>query len=511
MISQTDTTPQTHSGEQIEPWRWRVLALVCSAFFIVVLDFSVVNVALPSIRDNLKFSSQNLQWVASAYALTFGGFLLLGGRLADLVGRRTVLIWGVVLFSVASLLAGFSAMTGDYAQSLLIACRGAQGLGGALIAPAALSILNTTFAEGAARNRAMGIFGSVATAGFACGNLLGGILTGQLGWPSIFYVNVPIGIALVMLAPRLVPHRDGEAQTPGLDFKTLDISGAISVTMGLVALVYALVGAEQNGWSSPRTGGAFVISAVLLTAFVIIEKRAKAPLVPLSIFRRRTLTTANIVVALVDGVNVATILFLSLYLQGVKGFSPEATGFAFLPLAGWMIVAANLSPRVVTRFGPRPAMIGGTILITLSVLALSRLNQSSLYTRDIVPMLLILGTGIAGVITAGIIAATSGLSDEEQGLGSGLIQTSQQIGAALGLAILIAVSTARSEAAIEAGATSVAAQVVGLRAAFLVGAFLSALGCVVAMLGIAGKQKEPTAHEGEVPKRDELKSAVEAA
>jgi MFS family permease len=323
-------------------WLW-----CARRFSIVVLDFSVVNVALPSIRDSLKFSPQNLQWVASAYALTFGGFLLLGGRLADLVGRRTVLMWGVVLFSVASLLAGFSALTGGYAQSLLIAGRGAQGLGGALIAPCRFIYPQHNFCGRCGAQPCHGhLLGSVATAGFACGNLLGGILTGQFGWPSIFYINVPIGIALVILAPRLVPHRDGEAQTTGLDFTRLDISGAISVTIGLVALVYALVGAEQNGWSSPRTGGAFAISAVLLTAFVIIEKRAKAPLVPLSIFRRRTLTTANIVVALVDGVNVATILFLSLYLQGVKGFSPEATGFAFLPLAGWMIVAANLSPRV---------------------------------------------------------------------------------------------------------------------------------------------------------------------
>jgi EmrB/QacA subfamily drug resistance transporter len=484
MLSSVDSKAGNIPAAPTEPWKWRVLALVAFAFFIVVLDFSVVNVALPSIEKDLGFTKTNLQWVASSYAIVFGGFLLLGGRCSDILGRRRVLLAGVMLFTLASLIAGLAGVAHNHAREILIGCRAVQGLGGAFIAPAALSIVNTIFAEGAERNKAMGIFGSVATAGFAAGNLFGGILTGHFGWPSIFFVNVPLGILLLVIAPKLVPAASDEKSGVRLDLKTLDIGGAISVTAGLGTLVYGFVGAEQNGWTSPQTLGTLGIAAVLLSVFVWIESHVASPLIPLSIFKRRTLTTSNIVMLLIEGINAPTVLFLSLYLQGIKGFSPQQTGFAFLPLACWLVVAANLAPRVVTRFGVRPVLIIGTLLTTLTPLLLSRLTVESDYVRDILPILLISGTGMAGAITAGFIAATSGLANEEQGLASGLIQTSQQIGAALGLAVLVAVAASREEAAAAAGSTALVAQVAGLHAAFLVGSVLSGVGCLVAIVGI---------------------------
>lgn len=489
MLSQTETVTNNEPIGAIESWKWSVLALVSAAFFIVVLDFSVVNVALASIETDLGFTSTSLQWVASSYAIVFGGFLLLGGRCADLMGRRKILLAGVVIFTIASLLAGLAGVAHIYARAILIGCRALQGLGGALIAPAALAVVNTTFAEGAERNRALGIFGSIATAGFACGNLLGGVLTGHFGWPSIFFVNVPLGIMLLILAPRLVPASADEHPPFSFDARALDIGGAVTVTLGLVMLVYASVGAEQMGLTSPVTLGCFGLAVALLASFVWIEAHAPNPLIPLSIFRRRTLTAANIVMLFIEGINAASILFISLYLQQVKGFNPQTTGFAFLPLALWMMVAANITPRIVTRFGNRPVMIVGTILTTMSPLLMTQLTPQSSYLGVVLPILIVAGTGMAAAVTAGFIAATSGLADEDQGLASGLIQTSQQVGAALGLAVLVSVSAAHTTAASALGASPVLAQVAGLQAAFWVGTGFSGLGCLIAIFGVP---KQPT-------------------
>jgi MFS family permease len=309
----------------------------------------------------------------------------------------------------------------------------------------------------------------------------------------------------------LVPA-SAEGNTPArFDWKTLDVGGAFTVTASLVTLIYAFIGAEQLGWGSLRTIGTFALSATLMVSFLAIEKRIPFPLIPLSIFSRRTLTTANIVMLLIEGINAATILFLSLYLQQVKGYSPEATGFAFLPLALWMIVAANVAPRWVGRFGARPVLIGGTILTTLGPILFSRLTVESVYVSDILPVLLITGTGIAGAITAGFITATAGLPDEEQGLASGLIQTSQQVGAALGLAILVSVSTTFSAKAALAGASSAGAQVAGLHAAFLVGTLFSALGCLTAIFGVKPNQVKPKEIAHAVSAQPTIPDAVEPA
>jgi EmrB/QacA subfamily drug resistance transporter len=483
--SQNDLTLAAPNSphDSIKRWQWNVLALVSATFFIVVLDFSVVNVALAAIQTDLKFAPVDLQWVATAYAITFGGFLLLGGRCADLMGRRKVLLAGVIVFTLASLLAGLSGIVHIHAQGMLIACRGLQGLGGAFIAPAALAIVNTTFAEGAQRNRALGVFASIASAGFACGNLLGGVLTGHFGWPSIFFINVPLGILLLVLAPRLVPTvNDVHAPLP-LSAGRLDIGGALTVTLGLIALVYASVGIEQGGWTSPRTLIAFGGAFSLLAAFVYIESKVADPLMPLTIFQHPMFAASNIIMLLIEGINGATFLFISLYLQQVKGLSPQATGFTFLPLALWMLLASNLTPRIITRYGTRPVLIWGTIFTTLSPLLLSRITAESSYYYEVQPILFIAGAGMAAANTGGFIAATTGLADEDQGLASGIVQTSQQIGAAIGLALLVAVATAYTEASRAVGATPIVSQLAGLQAAFLIGALLSGISCFVAIFG----------------------------
>jgi EmrB/QacA subfamily drug resistance transporter len=424
--------------------RWFALALLCTAQFMMILDFSIVNVALPSIQQALGFSQQNLQWVVSAYALTFGGFLLLGGRAADLFGRRRVFMAGLGLFSLASLVGGLAQF-----QWVLLSARVFQGLGAAIVSPTALSLLTTTFKEGAERNRALSVWGAVSAGGFAAGVLLGGILTDGLSWRWVWFVDVPIGIVVFALTPVLLSESRERTAT-----RHIDLAGAVTVTAGLVALVYALVQASETGWGSFQIICSFGISLILLAAFVIIELRSQAPLVPLRIFRLRTLTGANLVVLLMGAASASMLFILTLYMQRVLNYSALQTGLAFLPHALAAMVAAPPGSRFSTRFGVKSTLTGGMILLMLGLLLLSQISTSGGFVSDLLPGTVVVGFGIVLILVAGTIAATAGVSNSEQGLASGLFNTSQQVGAALGLAILVAASTARTKTLVESAGNS---------------------------------------------------------
>ncbi len=455
--------------------RWFALVLLCATQFMVVLDFSIVNVALPSIQRDLGFSQPNLQWVISAYALTFGGFLLLGGRAADLFGRRRVLMAGLGLFSLASLVGGLAQL-----QWVLIGARAFQGLGGAIISPAALSILTTTFPEGSERNRALGIWGAMAAGGFAAGAILGGILTDGLSWRWVMFVNVPIGVAAIALSPILLQESLEQTAT-----RQIDLAGAVTVTTGLVALVYALVQAPEVGWLSLPTLAYFGMAIALLTLFVAIESRSKAPLVPLRIFRQRSLMGANIVGMLMSAAAASMVFILTLYMQQVLGYSALQTGLGFLPHALAAIAAAPFGSRLATRFGVKVTMIVGISMILFGLLLLTQISVRGSFIRDLLPGTAIVGFGIVTSIIGVTIAATAGASDREQGLVSGVLNTAQQIGSAVGLAILVAVSTARTHTLMSLTANSPMAMQMaltgGFQAALAVGAAFAAVGVLVAL------------------------------
>lgn len=436
--------------------RWLSLILLCAAQFMMVLDFSIVNVALSAMQQDLGFSQQNLQWIVSAYALAFGGFLLLGGRAADLFGRRRVFMIGLGLFTIASLVGGFA-----QAQWILIAARAVQGLGAAIVSPAALSILTTTFAEGQERNRALSVWGAIAAGGFAAGVLLGGILTDTLSWRAVMFVNVPIGLLTLALTPTLLPESRERSAT-----QQIDVLGAVTVTSGLVALVYALEQASGVGWGSTRTLILFGIALVLLAAFVWIESQAQDPLVPLRVFRLRTLTGANLIGLLMTAAIASTIFILTLYMQQVLNYSALQTGLAFLPHAIAAMIAAPVASQLATRFGTKTTLTGSMTLAAVGLLHLSRIPVQGNFVRDLLPGTVITGFGIVMTLVAVTIAATAGINDSEQGMASGLLNTSQQIGAALGLAILVAVSTARTEAVLASLGDAADAQQSALTAGF---------------------------------------------
>ena len=429
------------------------LALLCVAQLMLVLDFSIVNVALPSMKRDLGFSDGGLQWVISAYALTFGGFLMLGGRATDLFGRRRVFVAGLALFSVASLAGGFAR-----ASWALVAARALQGVGGAIVSPAALSLLTTTFPEGPARNRAMGWFGTMSTVGFAVGMMLGGLLTGAVGWEWVMFINVPIGLAVILMAPLALPP--GRESRPAGGF---DLAGAVLITGASASLVYALSDAEKAGWTSWQTFLLLATSASLLIAFVAVERRVKHPLVPLGIFRRRDLVGANLVGFLLASAIPAMIYLLTLHMQQHLGYSPMTTGLAFMPHAVVAFVAARVAPRFVDRFGARPVMAGGAAAFCASVLPLAMITPDGPYLLEIFPALTITPVGILFGFLASMIAATSGLPDDEQGLASGLLATSNQIGQALGLAVILNVVTVAGRHGLAGGLEGAAARVVGYR------------------------------------------------
>jgi len=449
--------------------RWLALALLCMAQFVVVLDASIVNVALPSIGEGLGFSQENLPWVVNAYVLTFGGFLLLGGRLADLLGRRRVFFSGLILVAVASLAAGFADTEGQ-----LIAARAAQGLGAAIISPSALSIITTLFTDGSERNKALGAWGAVAGSGGAVGVLLGGILTDGLGWEWVLWVNVPVAAIAAALTPRLIP----ESREEGRD-RTFDVAGAVSVTAGLTVLVYALVDATDAGWGSAQTLGLIGLSILLLGAFVAIELRSKAPLVPFAIFQKRTLTGANVVGLLVGASLFSMFFFITLYMQQVLGYSPIHAGLSYVPLSLAIIGSAALGGQLVTKVGFKPVLAAGLAFIAIGLLWFSQISVGGGFTTDILgpSVLAAIGLGFSFVTTT--IAAVSGVEEHESGLASGLINTSQQIGGAIGLAVL---STIATQVTGEANVGDPAALTDGFQAAFLGGAGFAALGLVLTLV-----------------------------
>jgi EmrB/QacA subfamily drug resistance transporter len=475
--------------------KWLALALLATAQFVVVLDASIVNVALPSIGRDLNFSQDNLSWVVNAYTLFFGGFLLLGGRLADRIGRRRMFIAGMVLFAVASLAGGLA-----QSELWLIIARSVQGLGAALVSPAALSIVTTTFTEGAERNRALGVWGAVAGSGGAAGVLLGGVLTKYAGWEWVLFVNTPIGLAAAFIAPRLLlESRDRSS-------KTFDVAGAVSVTAGLALLVYTLVNANQAGWGSVETLLLGAIALALLAAFVVIERRNAQPLVPFSIFRLQTLRGSNIVALLIGMSLFSMFFFISLYLQQILHYDALKAGIAYLPLALLIIVSAGVASQLTTRIGFKPTLIAGLLFITVALLWFSRVSApGGSYLGDVLfpSMLAAIGLGLAFVSVT--IGAVAGTREQDAGLASGLINTSQQVGGALGLAILAAIANSVTDNS--TAASGLVALNDGFRTAFGVGAGFALTGALLATVLIDGRDSRAAA---EAAARGEAPAAVAA-
>ncbi len=465
--------------QQFERRRWIALALLAMAQFVVVLDASIVNVALPTIGETLSFSQDDLSWVVNAYVLTFGGFLLLGGRLADLLGRRRVFMGGLVLFALASLAGGFADSEGA-----LIAARAVQGLGAALLSPAALSIVTTTFRDGAERNKALGVWGAVAGAGGAAGVLLGGVFTEYLGWEWVLWANVPIGILAAVAAPSLIAESRSESETRAFDF-----AGAVSVTAAISLFVYGLVEAPNAGWGSAQTIGLLAAAAALLATFVAIERRSASPLVPFSIFRIRTLTGANVVGILTGASLFSMFFFISLYMQNVLGYSAIKAGLSYLPLAVTIIIAAGIASVLVTRIGFKPVLAAGMLLIAGGLLWFGQISAGGSFLSDLLGPMLLAAVGLGFAFVPQTIAAVSGVAEREAGLASGLINTSQQVGGALGLALLSTVAFPQIEdAAIASGGAPTAATLTeGYADAFMVGAGVAALGVIATLTLIRGR------------------------
>jgi EmrB/QacA subfamily drug resistance transporter len=413
------------------PRRWLILAVVGAAFFMTILDVAIVTVAIPSIQTDLKISEGTVQWLLTAYAITFGGFLLLGGRMADLLGRRRIFVAGLILFTLASLTCGLSTSAG-----VLIAARAVQGIGAAIISPAALSIVSTTFTEGAERNKALGIWGALGGSGAAAGVLFGGILTKYLGWQWIFYVNVPVGALVLALTRPIVPEsREEQAQ------RSFDAAGATTVTSGLALLVYAISKAPEVGWGSARTILVLMASVAVLAAFVVIEVRSRAPVMPFSIFRVKTVTAANVVGFLLGAVIFANFFVLTLYVQQVLGWSALKTGLTFLATAGTTVIWAGVSQALVTKIGVRTVMTAGLVFLAVALYWYTRIPVDGHYWPDLLPAYLVFAVGIAFAFVPVSIAALAGVSSQQSGLASGLINTTQQIGGAVGVAVAATIFT----------------------------------------------------------------------
>jgi EmrB/QacA subfamily drug resistance transporter len=458
----------------VDPNRWKALAVLGVAYLMVVLDVSIVNVALPSIQEDLEFSENGLQWVVSGYALTFGGFLLLGGRAGDILGRRIIFISGLLAFSAFSLLCGLA-----WSAGVLVVARMLQGAAAAILSPSVFSIVTVTFEEGAERNKALGVLGAIAGSGAAIGVLLGGILTEYVGWEWIFFVNVPIGLGALLFVPRFVR----ESKAPDLA-RHFDAWGATTVTAGLVLLVFALTRAPQVGWTSAQVIVSLVGWAVLSAAFIVIELRSRSPLVPLTIFRRRTLTAAN-VIGLILGMAVFGMFYLlSLYMQIVLGFSALETGLGYLAVALTAVVASGVAQALVTRVGVKPVLAVGMGLLGAGLILFAQIPVNGSYAADLLPGFFLIGVGLGFAFVPVSIAALSGATGKEAGLASGLINTNQQIGGAIGLAILITISTTRSDSLIEDGVSRLEALTDSYALAFWVAAGIAVLGVVVTLFAL---------------------------
>jgi EmrB/QacA subfamily drug resistance transporter len=454
--------------------RWKALAVLGIAYLMVVLDVSIVNVALPSIETDLGFAPQDLQWVVSGYALTFGGFLLLGGRAGDLLGRRRIFLAGLAAFSAFSLFAGLSTSPG-----MLIAARLLQGAAGAILSPSVFSIVSVTFREGSERNKALGILGAIAGSGAAIGVLAGGVLTQYAGWEWIFFVNVPIGLAAIPLVFRYVDESRAEGLT-----KHFDSAGAVTVTGSLMLLVYGLTQSTTVGWGSARTIGVLIGSAILMAAFLAIEHRSRSPLVPLGFFRRRTPTGANII-----GFGLGTMVFgmfflLSLYMQQVLHFSALKTGVGYLAVALTAVAASGIAQGAVTKVGVKPALTLGMVLLGGGLAYFTQVSPQGSYVGDLLPGFLLVGVGLGFAFVPVSIAALAGVGPREAGLASGLINTSQQIGGALGLAILATVSTTHTDTLLKEGKPPAEALTSGFALAFWVGVAFAAISLVATLVAL---------------------------
>src|ERR1700757_1407195 len=464
--------------------RWLTLAIVGAAFFMTVLDVAIVNVAIPSIQRDLHVAETTVQWVLIAYTITFGGFLLLGGRAADLFGRRRLFMIGVAVFSAASLVCGLASTIG-----VLIAARAVQGVGAAIVSPATLSIITTTFKEGAERNKALGIWGAMGGSGAAAGGLFGGILTKYAGWEWIFFVNVPVGALVILLAPRVV--RESRAPVR----QGFDVIGASSVTAGLTLLVYAISKAPVDGWGDGTTIGLLIGAAALIAFFLVWESRVSGPLMPLSIFRIRTLAGANIVGVLLGSSIFADFFLLTLYVQNVLHYSPLKTGITFLATAGTTVLWAGLSRYLATAIGPKPVMVTGMLLNTAALIWYAQIPVDGTYVNDLLGGYLLFGLGLAFAFIPGSIAALAGVGPREAGLASGLLNTSQQVGGAIGVAIATSVAVSHTTHLLQTGDSPAAALTGGYALAFWVVAGISAAGVVAALTMV--KNEIPSVEEAQ--------------
>ena len=467
--------------------RWLALYVLCAGSLMIVLDVTIVNVALPSIKSDLGFSKTSIAWVVNAYLLTYGGFLLLGGRLGDLLGPRRLFLAGITLFTVASLACGLSTT-----QGFLVGARAVQGIGGAVASAVSLSLTMNLFTEPAERAKAMGIFGFVAAGGGSIGVLLGGVLTDVLNWHWIFLVNFPIGILVVVLSLRLLPAARGTAGSG-----PIDIGGALTVTASLMLAVYAIVNGQSNGWTSAETLGLLAAAATLLAVFIGIESRVRAPLVPLRLFLLRNVATANVVGVLWAAAMFAWFFLSALYLQFVLGYSPLQVGLAFLPSN--LIMGAfslGLSARLVMRFGFRRPLATGLLLAAVGLVLFTRAPVHGHFVADVLPSMILLGFGAGMAFNPVLLAAMSDVAPEESGLASGLVNTSFLMGGALGLAVLVSLAASRTASLTASGSGKLAALDGGYHVAFLVGAvFATAAALVGAVLLRTRHQMGPLERE----------------
>jgi EmrB/QacA subfamily drug resistance transporter len=471
-----------------ERYRWLVLAVTVAAQFMVIVDVAVVNVALPAIKHDLHFSQESLQWVITAYAILFGGMLLLGGRLADLLGRRRLFMAGVAVFTLGSLLSGLA-----WSEGSLIVARGLQGLGGALLAPAALSIVATTFREGRDRNIALGVWGAASGIGGAVGVLLGGVLTSYLSWPWIFFVNLPVGVAVLAVSPRLL-----QESRAALTHRHFDVSGATSITAGLMVLVYAITRASQHGWTNAVTVGLLATAVALIAAFVAIEARSPAPLLPLRIFRLRTLSAANAIMLVIGTTAFAQFFLITLYLQQVLRYSAIETGVAFITITVAIVAASGPGQALTTRLGARPVLSAGLLLTAAGGALYARMPADGHYFWDVFPGLLVSGIGLAFSFVSVTIAGLSGVQSADAGVASGLINTSRQIGGAIGLAAvttIIATATSHFAQSHAVPASSSPALAHGFQVAFYALIGLSLAGAALAAVFVESRQRVTPAAE----------------
>lgn len=487
--------PEGHMDDHIGSHsvnKWLVLVIVCLAQFMVVLDATIVNVALPSIQADLELSPENLQWIVNSYTLVFGGFLLLGGRAADLLGRKRLFVAGLAIFSVASLVNAL-ATTGE----MLIVARGFQGLGGALVSPAALSIITTTFDEGPERTKALSVWGGIAAGGAAFGLLLGGILTELFSWEWNFLINVPIGIATIIAALRLVPesrHEEG--------IRHFDVAGAVTVTSGLMVLVYAIVKAQEWGWTSLETIAWFGGGVALLASFIFIELRSPAPLVRLSFFNKRWISTANATMFVVAGGMFGMFYFASLYVQQILGFNPLEAGLAFLPVSLGIMVGAALSQQTIGRLGVKPVVMTGMALASIGLIILASTTTVDGTYLKLLAGLIPMSVGMGLTFVPMTLVATSGVEPADAGLASGVFNTSQQVGGALGLAILATFAVNRTESLLNEVATKPTtlelqtATVEGFQTAFIVAAGLMVVGLLLVTFALR-RQDVDNVHVGD--------------